>query len=267
MLSLEGVSYRYAGSDRDKLHAVSLDVPAGQVTCLVGPAGAGKTTLCLVAGGLAPRVIGGRLNGRVTLDGADTGSWPMYRLAEVVTTGLQDPAGQLSLVAETVLDEVAYGPVNLGLPRGEVLERADAAMRLVGIESLARRDPRRLSGGQQQLVVLAGLMAMRPQVLVLDEPVAHLDHRGTGAVLDAVAGIAAAGTAVLLVEQRTAAIARITDRMALIAAGNIVARGAAAEVLGDPATAALGVEPLPEQRLHRRLAAAGLDPGPLELER
>ena len=264
MLTLRDVSYRYAGASRDCLHAVSLDVPAGRVTGLVGPAGAGKSTLCLVAGGLAPRVIGGRLIGEVRLDGVDIASWPMYRLAEHVTSGLQDPAGQLSLVADTVFDEVAFGPANLGLLREEILVRASAAVHQVGIASLAGRDPRLLSGGQQQLVVLAGLVAMQPRILVLDEPVAHLDAHGTREVLDAIATLAGAGTAVLLAEQRTSALASVADSLALVAGGNIVAQGTVHEVLSDPATAALGVEPLPEQRLRTRLRAAGLDPALLD---
>ncbi len=264
MLSLEGVSYRYAGGDRDRLHAVSLEVPDGQVTGLVGPAEAGKSSLCLVAGGLAPRVIGGRLSGSVRLDGEDIARWPMHRVAERITTGLQDPAGQLTLVADTVLEEVAFGPANLGLGRDEVVARAEEALRQVGSSALAGRDPRRLSGGQQQLVVLAGLVAMRPRVLVLDEPVAHLDARGTRGVLDAIATIAAAGAAVLLAEQRTDALAQIADSLVVVAAGNIVVHGSVEEVLGDPAVTALGIEALPEQRLRRRLAEAGLDPMLLE---
>ncbi len=264
MLTFRDVSYRYAGASRDCLHAVSLDVPAGRVTGLVGPSGAGKSTLCLIAGGLAPRVIGGRLIGEMRLDDEDVSGWPMHRLAEHVTSGLQDPAGQLSLVADTVFDEVAFGPANLGLRRDEILERASTAMRQVGIESLAGRDPRLLSGGQQQLVILAGLMAMRPRVLVLDEPVAHLDARGTREVLDAVAALSGTGTAVLMAEQRTSALASVADSLALVAGGNIVAQGSVAEVLDDAATVALGVEPLPEQRLRMRLRAAGLDPALLD---
>ena len=260
MLTLRDVSYRYAGAPRDCLHAVSLDVPAGHITGLVGPADAGKSTLCLIAGGLAPRVIGGRLIGEVRIDGEDVARWPMHRLAQYVTCGLQDPAGQLSLVADTVLDEVAFGPANLGLPREEIVERASTAMCQVGIGSLAGRDPRHLSGGQQQLVVLASLMAMQPRVLVLDEPVAHLDARGTREVLDAIVALAGAGTAVLLAEQRSSALASVADSLALVAGGNIVAQGTVHEVLEDPTTAALGVEPLPEQRLRTRLLAAGLDP-------
>ncbi|MFV2062838.1 MAG: energy-coupling factor ABC transporter ATP-binding protein [Chloroflexota bacterium] len=267
MLKLEGVSYRYAGADRDSLHAVSLEVVPRSITGLIGPAEAGKSTLCLVAGGLAPRVVGGRLTGSLTLDGEDVTRWPMHRLAEHVVTGLQDPAGQLSLLADTVFEEVAFGPTNLGLSRDEIGERSTAALRQVGLETLAYRDPRRLSGGELQLVVLAGLMAMRPRYLVLDEPLAHLDARATSAMLDAISTIAAAGTGVLLVEQRIDALASICDSLAVVASGNVVAHGPTQMVLSDPTIAALGVGLPADRHMRQRIISSGLDPALLERER
>lgn len=267
MLSLRGVTYRYPGVAANTLHGIDLDLAVGTITGLAGPVAAGKTTLCLVAGGLAPRITGGHLVGEVTIDGSDVRSWPMHRLAEHVVTGLQDPAGQLSLIADSVIDEVAFGPANLGLPRDEVVARAEEALEAAGIAHLRERHPERLSGGQQQLVVIAGLLAMRPRHLVLDEPVAHLDARGARLVLDAIERIAAAGTAVLLAEQRTAALASVCDSLAVMARGNIVARGPAHEVLADPVVAALGVEEMPEVRLRRLLREAGLDSTLLEVER
>ena len=264
MLTLRGVSYRYPGVPRDCLHGIDLDLAEGTVTGLVGAAESGKTTLCLVTGGLAPRVIGGRLVGDMSLDGADVSSWPMYRLAEHVVTGLQDPGGQLSLIADTVFEEVAFGPANLGLPRAEIFERCHEALARVGIEDLRDRDPATLSGGQQQLVVMAGLLAMTPRYLVLDEPVAHLDARGAQRVLEAITAIAAAGTAVLMAEQRTDALLDVCDSVAVLAGGNLVLQGPPGEVLADPTVAAFGIEEPYQHRLRRRLLAAGLELGLLE---
>lgn len=260
MLSLRGVSYRHPGAGHDALHGIDLDLVEGTITGLVGAAEAGKSTLCLVAGGLAPRVVGGRLTGQLGIDGTSVGTWPMYRLAEQVVTGVQDPAGQLSLIAETVAEEVAFGPANLGLPRDEIDDRTETALRLTGISDLRDRDPVRLSGGQQQLVVMAGLLAMRARHLVLDEPVAHLDAVGARLVLDALRAAADAGAAILLTEQRIPELASVADSVLLLAAGNIVARGSPDEVLADPATHALGVEETPEVALRRKLVEAGLDP-------
>lgn len=259
MLRLQGVSYRYPGAGHETLHAIDLELHPGTVTGLAGAAEAGKSTLCLVAGGLAPRVVGGTVNGEIGIDGQDVRGWPMHQLAEQVVTGLQDPGGQLSLIAETVQEEVAFGPANLGLSRAEVTQRCEEALRLVGIEDLREQHPTRLSGGQQQLVVVAGLLAMRPRYLVLDEPVAHLDAAATKLVLQAVRAAASAGAAVLMAEQRPEAWA-ICDSVAIVGHGNIVGTGAPHEVLGNPAITSLGIEAPSEVRLRRRLTEAGLDP-------
>ena len=259
MLSLEGVSYRYPGAGHETLHAVDLELHPGTVTGLAGAAEAGKSTLCLVAGGLAPRVVGGKVNGDIVIDGQDVSDWPMHRLAELVVTGLQDPGGQLSLIAETAFGEVAFGPANLGLPYDEVVERAEEALRLVGIERLREHDPARLSGGQQQLVVIAGLLAMRPRYLVLDEPVAHLDAASAQLVLAAIRAAARTGSAILVAEQRPEAWAAC-DSIAVVGHGNIVTTGTPDEILATPTITALGIEEPAEVRLRRRLAAAGLDP-------
>lgn len=262
MLKLEGVSYRYPGAGHASLHAVSLELTDGTITGLTGPAEGGMSTLCLVAGGLAPRVVGGSLVGDISLDGADITSWPMHRLTECVVTGLQDPGGQLSLIADTVLEEVAFGPANLGLPRGEVTARSEEALQLIGIEALADRGPGQLSGGQLQLVVMAGLLAMRPRHLILDQPVSRLDARNRGLVLEAVTRIAAAGTAVLIAEHQADALAGVCESLVVIARGHLVHQGAVDEVLADPAVAALGIETT-ELRLRRQLNEAGLDPDPI----
>ena len=257
MLTLEAASYRYAGATHDSLHGVSIDLLAGGLSGLVGAAEAGKTTLCLVLGGLAPRVIGGDLRGTLCIDGEDVAGWPLHRLSEQVVVGLPDPAGQLSMVAETVYEEVAFGPINLGHPRDEVVARTQAALDELDLAGLASRDPRRLSGGQQQLVVLAGLLAMRPRYLILDEPLAHLDARSIVLVMAAMSALAATGSAVLIAEQRTDVLAAHCPTIAVIAAGHIVERGDPAALLSKPAVRALGVAEPAELRLRRLLDEAG----------
>ncbi|MGH2455395.1 MAG: energy-coupling factor ABC transporter ATP-binding protein, partial [Candidatus Limnocylindria bacterium] len=234
MLALESVTYRYAGAPRPALHELSVTLGDGEVLGLVGPSEAGKTTLCLVAAGLAPRTVGGTLHGRLLLDGQDATPLPMHRLVGRVGIAFASPAAQLTGVAATVYEEVAFGPMNLGLPRPEILDRTGAALAALRIEPLAERDPARLSGGQQQLVAIAGLLALRPGHLVLDEPTAQLDPAGTRLVADALAGLAAAGTSILIAEQKTDLLAAICHRVLVIDAGRVVRDGPAAEVLADP---------------------------------
>lgn len=258
MLTLESVGYRYAGALQPSLHDVSLELRDGEVVGLVGASEAGKTTLCLVASGLAPRTVGGRLSGRVLLDGADVAPLRMDQLAARIGIAFASPATQLSGVASTVYEEVAFGPMNLGLPLPEVIERTTGALASLRIEALADRDPERLSGGQQQLVAIAGLLALRPRHLVLDEPTAQLDPAGTAMVADALASLARDGASILVAEQKTDLLARICGRVIALDAGRVVLQGPAGAVLADPRLAELGVAPPAPVRLERAAAEAHL---------
>ncbi len=257
-LTLEKVAYRYAGTARSSLQDVSLELADGEVVGVVGASEAGKTTICLVASGLAPRSIGGTLTGRVLIDGKPTVDLPMYEMAAQVGICFQNPATQLSQVADTVFEEVAFGALNLGLARDEVIKRVRDGMAAIGITDLGERDPRHLSGGQMQLVAVAGLLAMRPRHLVLDEPVAQLDPEGRALVADALRKLAAAGTGLLITEHDTDLLAVLCSRVVVVDAGRLVANGPAGEVLGDARLDDWGVEPPARVRLQRALSAAGI---------
>ena len=263
-LSLSGVGYRYAGATRASLLDIDLDLRDGAVVGLAGPSEAGKTTLCLVAAGIAPRTVGGQIRGRITLDGEDTDTWPMHRLSERIGIGFQNPATQLSQVAGTVFEEVAFGPMNLAVARDEVVDRTWSALDTLEIRSLAERDPRHISGGQQQLVAIAGLLAMHPEHLVLDEPTAQLDPAGTRMVADAIARLASEGASILVAEQKTDLLAAVASEVVVLAEGRIALRGSAGEVLADPRLAELGVPEPSAVRLRRAALAAGIDAARLD---
>jgi energy-coupling factor transport system ATP-binding protein len=265
MLTLEAVSYRYAGASRASLREVNVTLGDGEVLGVVGRSEAGKSTLCLVASGLAPRTLGGRLVGRVLIDGADTTARPMHEIATEVAIGFQNPGTQLSGVATTVYEEIAFGPMNLGTRRDEVLRRTESSIDALGIRPLCQRDPDRLSGGQQQLVAIAGLLALAPRHLILDEPTAQLDPAGTRLVSDAIRRLAANGASILIVEQKVDLLADICHRVVALDEGRVALEGTAQDVLADPMLHALGVaEPSPV-RLRRLAREAGI-PG-LSIER
>lgn len=257
-LTLDTLSYRYAGALRPSLREVSIELREGEVVGLVGANDAGKTTVCLVASGLAPRTVGGHLTGRLLVDGEDVAAWPMHELAGRVGIGFQNPATQLSGVAETVFEEVAFGPMNLGVARAELIERTWAALRALRIEGLAERDPSRLSGGQQQLVAIAGLLTLGPAHLVLDEPTAQLDPAGTRLVGDAIARLAADGASILLAEHKTDLLAEVATRVVVLDDGRLAFEGLAASVLADPRLAELGVAEPALVRLRRLAPGAGI---------
>ena len=260
MLRLSGIGYRYAGYARQVLHDVDLSVADGEIVGLVGANEAGKSTLCLVASGLAPGSIGGALTGSLEIDGESMAGQPLHAFSTKVGIGFQNPATQLSGVTGSVFEEVALGPMNLGLPARETVERVKAALATLGIEHLAEREPRRLSGGQGQLVVLASLLAMRPGQLVLDEPTAQLDPEGTRLVGEALRQLAAEGTALLIVEHKTELLDGLCHRVVVLDEGAVVADGPAGEVLADERLEGWGVDPPGRVRLARAAAVAGVDP-------
>jgi energy-coupling factor transport system ATP-binding protein len=256
---LAGVGYRYAGESTAALLDVDLELGDGEVLGVAGRSEAGKTTLCLVVSGLAPRTIGGRIRGSVTLDGEAVDDWPMHRLAGRIGIGFQNPVTQLSQVAETVFEEVAFGPMNLALAGNEVVDRTWSALEAMRIADLAERDPRRLSGGQQQLVAIAGLLALRPAHLVLDEPTAQLDPAGTRLVGDAIGRLAADGASILVTEQKTDLLAAVCSRVVVLEGGRVALDGPAASVLADERLASLGVSEPSAVRLRRTLSTAGIE--------
>jgi energy-coupling factor transport system ATP-binding protein len=262
VLTLDSVTYRYAGAPRPSLQDVTVSFADGEVVGLVGRSEAGKTTLCLVASGLAPRTVGGTLSGRLLLDGEDAAPTPMHQLAGRIGIAFSNPTTQLSGVAGTVYEEVAFGPMNLGLPRSEVIDRTESALASLRIDTLAARDPARLSGGQQQLVAIAGLLALRPGHLVLDEPTAQLDPAGTRLVGDALARLAGDGVSIVIAEQKTDLLATICDRVVVIDAGRVAIDGASSQVLADPRLIGHGVAPPATVRLERGARQANL-PEPL----
>lgn len=270
VLELRDVRYGYAGSARPVLDGVTLDLLPGRVLGLVGANESGKSTLCLVAAGLAPGSIGGRLEGSVRIGGTEVHDLRPHESAQRAGILFQNPMTQLSATVPTVYEEVAFGPRNLGLSIPEIVERVEAALAILGLEALAPRDPMRLSGGQAQLVALASVLALRPALLVLDEPTSQLDPAGTRLVGAALDGLAATlGTAVLIVEHKTALLAEIADEVAVLDGGTVVRRGPAQEVLADPLLADLGVDAPAAVRLARAAGARGvvLDPALLEAGR
>jgi len=261
MLQLTGVSYRYAGYSTEVLRDVDLRLDDGEIVGLVGPNESGKSTLCLVASGLAPASIGGALRGTLTIDGEPMAGLTTHELAERVVVGFQNPNTQRSGIAATVFEEIALGPMNLGLSVEETVARTRESIGRLRLEPIIRRDPQRLSGGQSQLVAIASLLAMRPRHIILDEPTAQLDPAGTRLVGEALRSLAGTGTSLLIAEHKTDLLDGLCSRIIAIEGGSIVRDGPTAEVFDDPRLADLGIEPPARARLAQALAGRGLDPG------
>ena len=224
-LALRSVTFHYPASRTPALRELTLELSRGEVLAAIGSVGAGASTLLLVAGDLAPRVTGGTLSGTVERAG---------RAALLLPT----PWTQLSGMAFTVFDEVAFGPANLGWPRERISASVERALTRVDVTHLRDRDPATLSGGELQRVILAGILAMEPDVLLLDEPTAELDALAAQRSWELIRTLAQDGMAVVVATSDLDALPDIADRVTWLEQGAVRALGTTREVLADPALTA-----------------------------
>lgn len=213
MLRLEAVTFRHAGSDTPALAHVSLRVGAGELVAVAGRAGAGTSTLLLVAGGYAPRVTGGALDGL-----RDTAA---RRPAIVFAT----PWTQLTGLCHTVFTEVAFGPASHGLAPDEIRAIVRSQLERLRVAHLADRDPSTLSGGELQRVIVAAALALEPDLLLLDDPAAELDPGAADALYDLLSDLAHGGMTILVATPDTERARRVASRAIVLEAGRIIHDG------------------------------------------
>ncbi len=219
-LVIETLSFQYRTRPEKAIEKISFDLKPGEMLLIAGSSGCGKTTLARCINGLIPRSYKGERAGKVLLHGKDVSEMQIADVAQTVGTLLQDPERQI--VASNVFNEVAFGPENLGLPREEILSRVDAAVKRLKIEHLLERETFNLSGGEKQKVALAGLLAMNPSILMLDEPLASLDPASAHEALEVFRSLADEGKTVVLIEHRVEdAIFAKPDRLLYMEGGQV----------------------------------------------
>ncbi len=224
------LGFTYAGSKRPAIEHVNLSIRRGDFLLLTGPSGCGKTTLCRCFNGLIPNFYHGETSGELLVDGVNVASQLTSELSRKIGFVFQNPENQL--FALTAEKDIAFGPENLGLSREETRRRVDWAMKITNTEALKNLAPYELSGGQQQRVALAGVLAMEPSVIVLDEPTSFLDPRTAQEVMGAVDQLCRSeGITVVVVEHRLDLVARYADRIVVMDGARVVADGALREVL------------------------------------
>jgi energy-coupling factor transporter ATP-binding protein EcfA2 len=274
---LQDVSYKYPSTEvmpGDKrggwaLRHINLTIEPGELVGIIGRNGAGKSTLCVTLNGLIPHFFHGDLRGKVLVDGINTREVPVYSLITRVGVLFQNPFEQLTGVADNVMDEVAFGPENLGLPPAETLRRVRNGLEAAGVSDLAERHPFELSGGQQQRVALAAVLAMEPKIMVLDEPTSQLDPIGSDEVFAVIRKLHAQGYTIILAEHKVEALAELATRLIVLAEGKMVMDGSPREILTNTALRQYQVLPPRYTLLGQALAERGLrSPGnePLTLE-
>jgi energy-coupling factor transport system ATP-binding protein len=267
-IAIDSVSIHYPGRREPALDDVSVQVRPGELRAIVGRTGAGKSTLALASAGFIPRVVRARVVGTLAVAGVDlataTGADLIGRVGIVFAT----PANQLSASKLTVREELAFGLENLGVARSAMDERIDTTLARLGIGHLADREPFALSGGEQQRVAIASILAMGTDVLVLDEPTAQLDPFGTAMVGDLLVELVRAGSAVLVTEHDPAILTR-AHRVLVLDSGRVAADDVPGHALSGSVLAPLGLPsptvvalgeiaglPAPERLDEDRVAAA-----------
>ncbi|HEY8732862.1 MAG TPA: energy-coupling factor transporter ATPase [Candidatus Limnocylindria bacterium] len=249
------VAYRVPGGRVRALDDVSLEVRRGEWLTVIGHNGSGKSTLAKLFNGL---VVPGR--GEVTVGGLSTRDEEQRaRIRQIVGMVFQDPDNQL--VATVVEEDVAFGPENLGLPRAEIAERVADAMRRLEIEDLRQRAPHQLSGGQKQRVAIAGVLAMRPAVLVLDESTAMLDPSGRAEVLQAAQALHRDGVTIVAITHFMSEVT-LADRVIVLAEGRVALEAAPRQLFAQPERLRELELDVPQvTEIAARLRARGLDVG------
>ena len=232
IIQIENLTYQYAHTDKPALVDINLSINKGEYLAIIGPCGAGKTSLALSLNGIVPHMTVGEMRGKVLVDGIDTTQTQVRDLAHIVGMVFDNPEYQLS--QSTVLSEMAIGLENIGIPRDEMLKRIVVALEIVGLSGLEERSPLALSGGQQHRLAIAAALSMYPKVLVLDEPTSNLDPMGKEEVFAVTARLnQEKQMTVVIVEHEVEVIASYADRVIVLDKGQIVNSGNVNDIFSD----------------------------------
>ena len=228
MIQIDNLIVHYGS--RKALDGITLSIDAGDFVLVTGPSGCGKSTLARCLNGLIPNTMGAKLTGSVVVDGLDTSEHTTAELARSVGLVFQNPSAQFFNL--TVDEEVAFGPRNLGLSEVEAGERVAWALESTGLEGFRERAIATLSGGELQRLAIAAVLAMRPRLLVLDEPTSSLDVTSSRQVMRALTRINESGITIVVIEHRLGVVAQNARRAIVMDGGQVVADGPTAECLG-----------------------------------
>lgn len=260
VIETKKLTYTYPGGTKPSIRDISIKIEKGEFVLITGPSGCGKTTLCRCFNGLIPHFYQGELKGEVFVTGLKVAEHPIYELAKHVGLVFQNPENQL--FALSVEKDVAFGLENLGMAREEIRKRVDWAMKLTGIYELRERAPNELSGGQQQRVAIASVLAMQPEVIVLDEPTSFLDPLGAKKIFEVIYELnRKLGITVVLVEHRLDLTARYADHIIIIDNGKVVLEGKPREILSSEEARLIGVGIPKATRLYQILRKDGVKLG------
>ena len=230
---IENVNYKYPLEDKQALKNINIEIKKGEFWAVIGKNGSGKTTFCNMLRRFVPDFYKGELTGKITLEDKELKDYSQKELVQKIGFVFQNPFTQISGVKDTVFEEIAYGLENLGLDKEEIISRIEKILKLLEIEKLRDRNPYDLSGGQKQRVALASIIAMDPDILVIDEPTSQLDPKGTEDIFKIINLMANEGKTIILVEHKLELIAEYAQNILVLDEGEIILSGKAEEVLNN----------------------------------
>jgi len=257
-IRIKDLTFTYRNSSTKALDGIDLDIHEGEMVAIMGRSGAGKSTLCRCLNGIIPKFIKGDLTGIIEILGELIKDKHIYQVAQNVGLVFQDFESQL--FSTSVELEVAFGPENLAIPRDEIKQRINYALKAVGLEGFEKRQPYALSGGEKQRLAIASVLSSKPKIMVLDEPATDLDPGGRYEIFTALNELRKESMSILLVEHDTEDVIE-TNRTVILDSGKIVASGNTHELFRDvKLLEQYGIRPL---QIPKLFVEAGLDLAPL----
>ena len=230
---IENVNYKYPLEEKQALKNINIEIKKGEFWAIIGKNGSGKTTFCNMLRRFVPDFYKGELTGTITLEDKELKDYSQKELVQKIGFVFQNPFTQISGVKDTVFEEIAYGLENLGLDKEEIISKVEKILKLLEIEKLRDRNPYDLSGGQKQRVALASIIAMDPDILVIDEPTSQLDPKGTEDIFKIINLMVNEGKTIILVEHKLELIAEYAQNIIVLDEGEIILSGKAEEVLNN----------------------------------
>lgn len=267
IISLENISFTYKGSKNLALKEVSFQINAGEFVGIIGPTGAGKSTLCWTINGVIPQIMEGKLKGKVEVKGLPANKTPVAEMSQIIGIVQQDAEAQLLMT--DIEKEIVFPLENLSLPREEIHRRLEHVLSLVKLENERLRHPFYLSGGQKQRVAVAAALAMEPEVLILDEATSELDPVGAEEIHELAGRLKREGKTIIMVEHNIDELAKHADRILVMNKGKILRDGNAHEILTDVLfLQSLGIYPpqVTQTAYHLKEHGSLIDLLPLNLE-
>ena len=240
IIEAKGFTFYYSGSTKPALSDVDLSIDEGEIVIIAGPSGCGKSTLLRSVNGLIPHMYSGTYQGEVYVNNLKVSEHTISEIAKHVGYVFQNPENQIFMFS--VERDIAFGLENLGLPRDEIRERVDWAINLLGIREISLRAPHEISDGQKQRVAIAGVLAMKPRLLILDEPTSLLDPLSALDLINTVNRLHdTLNLTVIIVEHRLDLLVSIADRLVVMEDGRIICNDKPRNVLNDEKLLTIGV--------------------------